>query len=117
VLPSGLSYVSSTATQGSYSSGTGIWTVGTLVSPATATLTITATATSGAVQTNLAQVQTADQPDFDSTPGNAPGVHEDDDASVDLNPQQIDLSLTKAVDNTTPNVGSNVVFTVTVSNA
>src|SRR5207244_2972541 len=67
VLPVGLSYVSSSATLGSYSSGTGIWTIGTLASPATATLTIVATATSGAVQTNLAQVQTADQPDIDST--------------------------------------------------
>ena len=42
-LPAGLTYVSSTASQGSYASGTGIWTVGTLASPATATLTITAT--------------------------------------------------------------------------
>ena len=42
--------------------------------------------TTGGTKTNLAQVQTADQIDIDSTPGNAPGVHEDDDASVSVTP-------------------------------
>jgi uncharacterized repeat protein (TIGR01451 family) len=87
-LPAGLSYVSSTASQGSYSSGTKIWTVGTLAPGGSATLAITATVTASGPKTNLAQVQTADQFDRDSTPGNAPGVHEDDDASVILtNPE------------------------------
>src|SRR6185295_10020714 len=42
--------------------------------------------TSGGTKTNLPQVQTADQPDVDSTPGNALTVHEDDDASASLTP-------------------------------
>ena len=51
VLPAGLTYVSSTASQGSYSSGTGIWTVGTLASGGAATLTITATVATAGVKT------------------------------------------------------------------
>ena len=84
LLPTGLTYVSSFASQGSYSSGD--WLVGTLASPASATLTIVATVSTTGTKTNYAQVQVADQQDVDSIPGNAPGVHEDDDASVTVTP-------------------------------
>ncbi len=47
-LPAGLLYVSHTVTQGSYISGTGSWTIGTLAFGASATLTITATITAAA---------------------------------------------------------------------
>src|SRR5262245_49185588 len=43
VLPNGLAFVSSTASQGTYASATGLWSVGTVANGATATLTITAT--------------------------------------------------------------------------
>ncbi|MDI3484671.1 MAG: hypothetical protein PWQ74_1258 [Methanobacteriaceae archaeon] len=42
LLPMGLQYVSSTATQGSYDPATGIWTIGDLTSGAVATLEIIA---------------------------------------------------------------------------
>jgi uncharacterized repeat protein (TIGR01451 family) len=85
VLPAGLTFVSSSAGP-AYVSSTGIWTVGTLNAGAAANLTITATVTTTGTKTNLAQVQTAGLPDVDSTPGNAPTVHEDDDASVSVTP-------------------------------
>ena len=44
LLPAGLTYVSSVASQGSFNSGTGVWTVGTLAGGASATLKITVTA-------------------------------------------------------------------------
>src|SRR6185369_572638 len=69
VLPAGLTYVSDDS-GGAYNSGTGIWTVGTLAPGASATLHITATVTTGGTKTNFAQVQTANQIDTDSTPGN-----------------------------------------------
>ena len=47
VLPSGVSYVSEVASQGSYVSGTGVWTVGTLANGATETLSITARVDAG----------------------------------------------------------------------
>ncbi len=116
VLPSGLTFVSANASQGSYASGTGIWTVGNIDNGENATLTIVATVTTIGAKTNTAEVTAADQADPDSTPGNN-NPDEDDQASVVVTPQQIDLSLTKTVDNATPAVGDNVTFTITVSNA
>lgn len=42
ILPSGIGFISQSATQGSYNPGTGVWGVGTLASNGTATLTIAA---------------------------------------------------------------------------
>ncbi|MCA9123215.1 MAG: DUF11 domain-containing protein [Planctomycetaceae bacterium] len=115
-LPASTTYVSDTPSQGSYNSTTGVWTVGTIANGGNATLLITASVDSTGTKTNTAQVSAADQADSDSTPNNSIGT-EDDQASVSLTPQIADLSLTKAVDDATPNVGDNVTFTITVSNA
>lgn len=59
VLPAGVTYQSSSASQGSYASGTGIWTVGTVASGDTATLTLSVTVnsgTSGSTITNTASL-------------------------------------------------------------
>jgi uncharacterized repeat protein (TIGR01451 family) len=80
-LPAGFSFTSATGA-GSYNSGTGVWTVGSLAPGASAALTIngTVTATTGTV-TNVAQVTASSLPDPDSTVNNgAPG--EDDYASA-----------------------------------
>ena len=53
-LPAGLTLVSATPSQGSYTSGTGIWAIGSLASGAAATLTITATVTATGTITNTA---------------------------------------------------------------
>lgn len=71
LLPAGLTFFSSSASQGSYASGTGIWTVGTIAAfGANATLTIVATLSSGTggstIQNNA--TITASTP-ADSTPG------------------------------------------------
>ena len=57
LLPAGLTYVSSTVTQGSYVSGTGIWSVGSLTPYQSAYLTITATAGSAGTYTNKAYIE------------------------------------------------------------
>ncbi|HEU4402866.1 MAG TPA: DUF4347 domain-containing protein, partial [Candidatus Polarisedimenticolia bacterium] len=117
LLPSGFTYVSDTG-GGSYNSGTGLWTVGSVAAAGSATLTITATVNASGSYTNGAQVQASGQADPDSTPGNGVGNGEDDQASVTLTPVAVaDLSLTKSASSLTPNVGSNVTFTITVSNA
>ncbi len=116
VLPAGISFVSSLASQGSYNNGTSIWTVGTIASGANKTLQIKATVLTVSAVTNTAQVSACDQPDPDSTPGNnAPG--EDDQASVTIAGQIVDLSLTKVVDITNPNINDVITYTITVSNA
>ncbi len=105
-LPSGLNFVSATASAGSYASGTGVWTVGTLANGATATLDVVATATTHTPVTNTADVTS---PTFDPTPA-------DHSASAVVDARNADLTISKSVDNTTPDVGSNVVFTVSATN-
>jgi uncharacterized repeat protein (TIGR01451 family) len=53
-LPSGVTFVSSAPSQGSYSAGTGIWNVGVLASGATATLQLLVTVTGTTPATNTA---------------------------------------------------------------
>jgi uncharacterized repeat protein (TIGR01451 family) len=108
VLPAGLTFVSSTASEGSYNSTTGVWTVGTVADGSAATLQITATVATPGTKTNTATVSHEDQPD--PNPNNKT-------STVTVTPQEADLSLTKTVNNSTPNVGQNVTFTITVSNS
>lgn len=115
-LPAGMAFVSSNASQGSYDAATGLWTVGMVADDGEATLQIIARVTTPTTQTNTAQVRFVDQADPDSTPGNS-AAGEDDQASVQVNPQVADLSVTKTVDDDTPNRGQNVTFTITVINS
>lgn len=55
-LPPGFTYVSNTASVGSYNSGTGIWTIGNLANSASATLQITAQMQAAGPHTNTATV-------------------------------------------------------------
>ena len=82
-LPSGLSFVSATASLGSYNSATGDWSVGTLAPNQNATLTVTATVTAaaGTSVVNSAEVTSSSITDLDSTPNNAV-TSEDDFAST-----------------------------------
>ncbi|MGV3607301.1 MAG: SpaA isopeptide-forming pilin-related protein [Planctomycetaceae bacterium] len=116
LLPAGLTIQGTPAvTQGTYVSGTGVWTVGTLAPGATASLSIVAIANSTTVATNTAQVTAADQGDIDSTPNNSVGT-EDDQASVVVTPRVTDIALTKTVDDNTPNKNQQVTFTLTATN-
>jgi uncharacterized repeat protein (TIGR01451 family) len=68
LLPAGLAFVSATPSQGSYTPGTGVWDIGSLVVGATATLSIVATVTGTTKVTNVASRLAGTPPDFD--PGN-----------------------------------------------
>lgn len=76
LLPAGVTFVSSS---GAYTSGTGLWSVGSLAKGASATLTINATvsATGGTTVNNNAQITASSAFDNDSTPNN--GVTSEDD--------------------------------------
>ena len=66
-LPPGISFVSSSVTQGSYNATTGLFTIGTLAANATATLTLTGTVDvgqGGNTITNITTAATGDQPDL-----------------------------------------------------
>ncbi|MCB0598733.1 MAG: DUF11 domain-containing protein, partial [Phaeodactylibacter sp.] len=127
-LPSGYAYAGFAASQGTYNNGTGAWNVGTLAAGGSATLTITATVNATGDYMNLAEVTAQNEPDVDSAPNN--GVDTDGDGSVvddpgdeddgdgqDVAPNAlVDLELEKSVNNTAPQVGSSVTFTVALTN-
>lgn len=116
VLPSDLTYVSNDG-GAIHNSGTVTWNVGALTSSgagSSATLHIIATSSVSPIGTNLAEVWTSDQVDPDSTPGFDEVVPNEDD---DDGTPYADLSIEKTVNNPTPKLGENIVFTVTVRNA
>ncbi|WKZ51462.1 MAG: sortase [Anaerolineales bacterium] len=121
-LPAGFTFVSSSATQGTYNDATGIWDVGTLLVSQTATLTLTVTVNVTGPYANYVQVTRADQTDVDSTPGNN-STDEDDDDSVTVTPTQGSPSASKSLSGsnqaftTNPNVaiGEIVEYTVTIT--
>ncbi|MBD3374788.1 DUF11 domain-containing protein [candidate division KSB1 bacterium] len=114
-LPSGLEFVSSNASQGSYSTQTGIWIVGNLAVNGSATLTITANVTSVDEITNIAQVTASDQRDPDSAPGNDDDTEDDQDDET-LDPISIDLELTKIADKSSYYSNEEITFTLTLEN-
>jgi uncharacterized repeat protein (TIGR01451 family) len=122
LLPAGLTFVSATPSQGSYSNvavGTypaGTWRVGALGVGATATLTLNANVTGTTPITNWAQVSYADQPDPDSTPGSTvpPSPAQDDQASVTITPSP-DIGVTKVASSSFA-VGTNATYSITVNN-
>lgn len=90
MLPTGVTFVSATATNGAFNSENGIWTLAAPLSPgASATLTILTTVNSEAAGSNLlnvAEIASQDQIDFDSGPGNDDGDQsEDDESTADIN--------------------------------
>ena len=60
-LPAGLTFVSAKPSQGTYSSGSGVWTVGTVKKKKTVALRVVATVVSPNPQTNMATISNSDQ--------------------------------------------------------
>jgi len=107
-LPAGLTFVSATPTAGTWTAPD--WSVGTLNNGATETIIITATVdagTGGSTITNIIS-NTQDQSDLNSTP-------DDNDEDIAVN-NDADIVLTKVADDTTPEEGQTVTYTVTVMN-
>ncbi len=113
-LPAGLSYVSHTASQGTYDPGTGVWNVGTIPAGGSATLDIVAQVTATGSITNEAEVTAVTEADPDSTPGDGMG---DDYDSVTLNASPAaDLELRMTASNDRPAPGEVITVTVDVRN-
>ncbi len=107
LLPAGLTFVSYTATGGTYTSGTGIWVVGTLPSGSSNTLIITSRASTTGAKTNTVSIQTSNQADTIAT---------NNSVSVTVTPKAADLSIVKTIDKNAPNPGDIVKFKITLSN-
>lgn len=106
VIPSGYSYVSDDA-GGNYNSTTGLWTIGNLANGSSTTLKITVKVNATGSYANTASVL-GDQ--GDPVPSNNTSTNTPIPVTVS------NLSIVKSVDNTNPNVGDNVVFTLTATN-
>ncbi len=108
-LPAGLTHVSNSPSLGTYTPGTGTWSVGSLASGASATLTLTMTNTLATpiVQTFTKTAST----EMDLVTGN-------DAASVVLNPAapQVDLALTKITMQEPAASGQNFSYVIEVTN-
>ena len=111
-LPNYLTYSSHTASHGSYSSGTGIWSLSALGNTSSVTLNIFANVTGGSGQTitNFANISSLGQADPTSS-NNA------DSASIYVG--GTDVSLSKVISSPAgdPNEGDTVTYTITVSNS
>ncbi len=110
-LPSGVTYVSHSASSGSYNPASGYWTFGAVAVGATISLTLTTTVDGGTANTtitNSATTVSRGQPDPDPS---------DDSATVAIAVQGADLQVSKSVNNPAPASGTNVTFTLSVYNA
>ena len=112
LLPSGLLFVSDTASTGSYASNTGVWTVGNVAAGVTNTLTIVATVkTPASGQPALPQKNTATA--TSTTPDPNPNQNTGEST---VTPKQADLAIIKVVDDPTPKVGDTITFEIGVAN-
>ena len=108
LLPVGLTFVSATPSQGTYVSGSGVWTVGTVtLGPATNADDCRHGGDPSAM-TNTATISDSDQ--FDPNPAN-------NTASATETPQQASLAMAKTVSNATPIVRGTITFTITLTNS
>lgn len=109
LLPLGYTYVSSTASTGSYVNATGIWTIGALANAANATLTITATVNATGPYVNTAVIKgTENDPDLSNNTSTV--------SPVPATTASANLAVVKTVNNPNPIFGTDVVFTIVVSN-
>ncbi len=112
VLPSGLTYSSSSPSRGTYSPTSGVWTVGTIAPDGAATLTLAGTVntgTGGSAITNTASVTASDQNDV--VPGNNTAT-----ATLTVTVPRADLTLIKTVSRTTASLGDTLTYAVTLGN-
>lgn len=119
LLPPGYTFSSFTATKGSYNKNTGIWNIGSFVNGDSHTLQITAIVNAAGNYLNIAEVTASNMPDPNSTPNNGVTT-EDDYATALVTPSVLmaDLSISKTTQtgNTMYEIGSTVIFNITVTN-
>ncbi len=108
--PNGSVYLSGTPSSGTFDLASGRWLIGTLPKDAEAVLTLRAkvTARGGQTVVNTAAVQTMDQDERHVG---------DETASLSVTVNPVDLRVTAAADDTTPDEGQIVRFTLAVKNS
>ena len=119
-LPAGLTYQSHVASQGTYTPGTGLWSVGDLAAGASATLDITARVDATSAE-NFAEITSVGTADPDSQPAEnplGPGAppDQDDEGSASVTVEETaGLSLSKARI-AGPDVSGTTTFRISIRN-
>ncbi|AWK06841.1 hypothetical protein HYN56_22470 [Flavobacterium crocinum] len=110
ILPIGVTYVSNN--QGAdYNYGSGIWTIGNLANGVTKVLDINVVINSGSAGKTIVNTTTAAKGDQSD-----PTTAGDDLTETIIVQNGADVVLKKVVNNSTPNIGETVTYTVTVTN-
>ncbi|RZK37231.1 MAG: DUF11 domain-containing protein, partial [Pedobacter sp.] len=107
IVPNGYTFSNSTPSVGVYNQATGKWTIGNLANGASATLTINAVINASGNYSNYVSL-TGTEKDLDLS---------NNEAYAPLANTNADVSIIKTVNNAAPNVGANVTFTLTATNA
>lgn len=113
-LPSGVTFVSATASQGSFNASSGIWNIGTLAEgdTTTVTLSINATVNSGTLGNtiiNNASITALNETDPELNNNSA-------SVGITVVPESADIAISKIVDDATAIEAQDLVFTVIVTN-
>ena len=112
----GLTVPAVTPSLGSYSPVSGIWDIGTLTLNTSATLKFSTQLTAAGVKTNRAEIWSVDQFDPDSIPANGVTTEDDFGLAKAVTPDATTLNISNSVNNPSPVVGTNIIFTITVEN-
>jgi uncharacterized repeat protein (TIGR01451 family)/fimbrial isopeptide formation D2 family protein len=108
LLPTGLKYILSTVTQGTYNSTSGVWIIGNINNGTTMLLTILAQIEKTGNITNTAN-KTGEN-EYDPNPNN-----NQDSKTLNV-PEAADLSITKTVKPTNPSLHETIIYTIIVHN-
>ncbi|MBU6501038.1 MAG: DUF11 domain-containing protein [Patescibacteria group bacterium] len=120
VLPAGLTFVSATPSVGSYSTSTGVWTIGDMSAGSSSTLTIAATVNvgqGGNTITNSATVTESsgvNDPNSGNNSSTAPGTSVQTSGGGSGG-TVADLKVEKTVDNFNPAAGDTIHYTITAT--
>lgn len=112
-LPEGVTYLSDNG-DGSYNSTTGVWAAGTIADEGSAVLKIVASVNNGTAGDTITNSATVSDTNGDSNTNNTATAP----IMVNVaNPTTSDISVTKTANNTTPNVGDTVTYTITANDS
>lgn len=113
-LPSGITYVSHSVSQGTYNNSTGVWNIGTLAEGDTTTVSLTLTATVnngtvGSTITNSASITGLNENDPDLS-------NNSESAGITVVNQSTDIGITKIADKSQAIEGENITYTIVATN-
>ncbi|CAM2005021.1 CARDB domain-containing protein [Acanthopleuribacter pedis] len=115
-LPNGVTRTATAAnaSQGSFTEGSGLWNIGSIAAGNSATLGLEVTVDAGASALSQPITNTTSNLSLNETDAN--GSNDVGSVGITVASNQLDLAVTKSVDDSTVEEGQSITFTVTVTN-